>query len=267
MPIVYPYLPTNTSFTADPLNLRFEEFIGDASGLNSLTVEDLSVGALRHNHLPRLVQLEGYTYSELTAAYPTDPNQNLFSVMKNVAFGSSGSVTGATDVLTHTQTTPLTLDMRPLVGVQHISAIIVLANINIQRIVVDAQEPFAAPCEDRHLVEVEIRVEDNFSPIPRNVSIQRTARALSPRVTINYEAAALKGSPLLTSTGAYDSKTNQDVAIRCCITRDDLVAAGLLNVTKVHLRLKPRSGGFIDRVEYNKGNLTVIPIHAKLNDV
>ena len=203
MPIVYPYLPTNTDFSADPLNVRFEEFIGATSGLNKLTVEDLSVGALRHNHLPRLIHREANTYAELTAAKAGDPNQNLFSVMRSVSFGSTtGKLTPTErkkDILTHIQPTPLALGMSDKIAIgatpgapavradDNIAALIVLVNVNIQRFIVDMQDDtLNFPCEDREFVVASIVLVDSAD---EDKVIERTVRAVSPRVTINYETS------------------------------------------------------------------------------
>tara|TARA_R100000654_G_scaffold27339_3_gene51381 strand:- start:8729 stop:9583 length:855 start_codon:yes stop_codon:yes gene_type:complete len=284
MPIVYPYLPTNADFSADPLNVRFEEFIGATSGLNKLTVEDLSVGALRHNHLPRLIHRDDTTYAELTAAKADDPNQNLFSVMRSVPFGSTtGKLTPTNitqDILTHTQSTPFALGMSDEITTpdvfgfglptsrasDNIAALLVLANVNIQRFIVDTQDAILNfPCEDRDFVVASIVLVDSAGD---DKVIERTARAVSPRVTINYETAALKGSPLLESrtvTNSFDNKTNQDISIRTVISADDL--APLTDVAEVRIRLSYNLWITSVSVEYNKANLTVIPIHAKLNDV
>lgn len=278
MPIKYTYLTSNTDFDANELNLRFEPFLADKQGFNALTIEDLSMGALRHNHVPRLIQKPEYSYTELTEA--TFPNQNRFSTHRNRLFGDADSVGigSSVDICTHTQTPDaITLGMTQDFsfflgeGTDSVAAVIILANVCIQRFVMEEDATVPAPREDHDYVQASIVIEDSTGPASRQ-QIATTQRALSPRVTINYGTS---GAPLVYPTpGAspvtqsFDNKTNQDISIRTVVTNAELEALGLVDIKKVAIRLTPRGGGFLDTassVEYNKANLTVIPIHAKLN--
>tara|TARA_R110002074_G_scaffold96265_1_gene209225 strand:+ start:71 stop:883 length:813 start_codon:yes stop_codon:yes gene_type:complete len=268
MSINYVYMPTNTAFEANALNLRFETFMGTAQGLNALTPEDLMLGAFRHNHVPRLLQREDYTYEQLYASL--GPSMNRFSVMRNTLFDSGSGVSDLTTVLTHTQTYPFVLGMATniLPERENIAAIIVLANICIEQFIMkQGSQGTSYPREDKDYVLASLWVEDSTG---KNEQIPKTVRALSPRITISVTAPynGFKEA----AGGQSERRTDQDIAIRSVITLSDLAAAGLSDVQKVHLKLEPSKPGLlgglgVDKVQYSKANLTVIPIHAKLNQI
>jgi hypothetical protein len=271
MAITYTYLDPGSEFTASSLNLRFEAAIGTAGGLNQLSVEDLSVGAFRHNHLPRLLLPAGVsdvtTYEDMSGL--GSGSRNIFSTMKHTSFGVTTPITGDTSVVDITYVGlafPLGMDTT-----SHVGAVIVLANADLDRIDVETAQGKSGtwlPNEDVHYGTFWIRITDSLN---NDYDLPRTYRTLSPRVTIS-DLGTLAGGyfypGLFASATVNDKLTNQDVAIRTVITSDDLTLGELTDLKSVSLMAaSPTSPLWKSTLQVGKANITAIPLHTKINSL
>jgi hypothetical protein len=283
MAIVYTYLLPDSDFTAESLNLRFDAAIGAYSGINRLTLEDLSLGALRHNHLPRLVLQDGVadetTYADLTGL--GSGSRNIFSTMNHTAFSSTLTVTDTTygvpivDVSYNTLPSSISLELGMDTDSQ-VGAILVLANVDLTQIVVTAADQTGTDIwdanEDEHYGLFFIRITDSSSP-PKSHILDRTVRAMSPRVTISnkgYVGTTWHFPGFYKSAATMDDLTNQDVSIRTVITPSDLIVGGLSDVASIELMAKVGlgpTGDWTATLKVGKSNLTAIPLHTKLNQL
>lgn len=270
MAINYTFLDPDSPFTADALNTRFDASIGTLQGVNNLLPEDLAVGAFRHNHIPRLIHQDGKTLTELTEQVACLFGEgNRFSVMLNNAF-TEGAASSPTVPLMQLDYGATALNLAPAVNVtmdlsessENVGAIIILANISVVKLDVSA-DPHTDdfPAEDRHYAKFVIRITDSAGT---SVDLEKTRRTLSPRITISINAGTSYpvNAGLITSSTTRDSRTNQDVAIRTVVTPGDLSSAGLNDVNKIELMSEYTD--VFTTTYTGKGNLTAIPIHAKL---
>jgi hypothetical protein len=286
MAIIYTYLVPDSDFTADSLNLRFDAAVGAGRGINALTLEDLCLGALRHNHLPRLVLQDGIadetTYADITGL--GSGSRNIFSTMNHTAFSSTTTVTSTATSIVDVSYNALPSSISLGLGMDtdsQVGAILVLANVDLTQIVVTATDTTGTdiwdPNEDEHYGLFFIRITDSSSP-PKSHILQRTYRAMSPRVTISTKSYDPTVSPPVTYhyPGLYnnatgkDKLTNQDVSIRTVIMPSDLTADGLSDVAKIELMAQAGLGPTADwtsTLKVGKSNLTAIPLHTKLNQL
>jgi hypothetical protein len=286
MAITYTYLVPDSDFTADSLNLRFDAAVGTNKGINALTLEDLCLGALRHNHLPRLVLQDGIadatTYADLTGL--GSGSRNIFSTMNHTAFSSTLTVTSAVvgtpivDVSYNALPASISLELGMDTDSQ-VGAILVLANADLTQIDVTATDNTGTDVwkanEDEHYGLFYIKITDSSSP-PNSQVLHRTVRAMSPRVTISTKGASGGAGTTYHFPGFYnsatgnDKMTNQDVSIRTVIMPSDLDAGGLSDVARIELMaqvgLGP-TGDWTATLEIGKSNLTAIPLHTKLNQL
>lgn len=289
MAIIYTYLDPDSDFTADSLNLRFESAIGTTSGINQLSLEDLSLGALRHNHLPRLVLQDGVadetTYADLSGGVLVGSgSRNIFSTMNHNAFSSTTTVAGTATSIADVSYNLLPSSISIELGMDtdsQVGAILVLANADLTKIVVTATDTTGTdvwdPNEDEHFGLFYIKVTDSSSPAKSYV-LERTMRTLSPRVTISTKSYDPTVSPAITyhypgfytSATSADRLTNQDVSIRTVITPSDLTAGGLSDVAKIELMAQAGlgpTGDWTATLKVGKSNITAIPLHTKLNQL
>ena len=269
MAINYTYLDPDSPFTADSLNVRFDASIGTLQGVNNLLPEDLAVGAFRHNHIPRLIHQDGKTLAELTeqvACLFGDGNR--FSVMLNNEFTSAGTATEDGVPVMQLDYGATAFNLAPAVNVtmdlsessENVGAIIILANICVTKIArIEAGGVTGYPQEDRDYAQFVIRLTDSSGT---SVDLEKTRRTVSPRVTIDYGLVSPPCAPLITSGTSREHLTNQDVAIRTVVTPGDLSSAGLADVNKIELFSEHTAT--LNTTHISKGNLTAIPIHAKL---
>ena len=268
MAINYTFLDPDSPFTADALNTRFDASIGTLQGVNNLLPEDLAVGAFRHNHIPRLIHQDGKTLTELTEQVACLFGEgNRCSVMLNNAF-TEGAASSPTVPLMQLDYGATALNLAPAVNVtmdlsessENVGAIIILANICVTKIArIEAGGVTGYPQEDRDHAQFVIRLTDSSGT---SVDLEKTRRTVSPRVTIDYGLVAPPCAPLITSGTSREHLTNQDVAIRTVITPGDLSSAGLADVNKIELFSEYTAT--LNTTHISKGNLTAIPIHAKL---
>jgi hypothetical protein len=247
----YKYLETGTAFNASELNLRFDAVIGTNKGLNAIKLEDCSLGAFRHNMLPRLIHSSTFT---------TMPPSRDFGSEVNVGFSTT---TSTSTIIEQEFSEPLSLDMN---GGDNLSSVIVLANVCVEKfdtkleIVQDGETiDKLKPNEDVNHAEFFIEIETTGAADP--IVLDRTVRALSPRVTID------SSNNFCIGFDGVDLDTSQDVSIRTVITVDDLDSP----TSKLTLvRLRKRKPTTLDKavrtqvVTYSKRNLTTIPLHAKV---
>tara|TARA_R100001443_G_scaffold85096_1_gene91752 strand:- start:300 stop:1067 length:768 start_codon:yes stop_codon:yes gene_type:complete len=255
MAINYTYMHTNTAFSADALNLRFEPFIGTNTGLNALTLDELSLGAFRHNITPRLIHTaEASTDTLVAKADIADPQSDYFTTRRDRAF-SSTSVTVGEIMTVDFGTLPVQLGMT---DTDNVGAVLVLANLDLDRITQTVNGTSVGPGEDFNYTLVNIRVEDSNLT---TLNLAHTYRVLSPRVTVRTSG----GAPA-TFALSGDTNTNQDISIRTVITQAD-ITGHLIDVAKVHLVVTGINPGdpHVQEVFFGKGNMTAIPLHAKVN--
>ena len=249
----YVYLDTNTPFEANELNLRFDSLMGAAKGFNALSVEDLSLGSLRHNHLPVMIHDSTLSESDLLPAAPvvgTGP----FSAHRSLSFSTATKITAPSGVVI----TPVTFPNATAVEAvdaetpspQNVTGIIVLSNVEIVKF--GEQNDFKVR-EDYAFVTASLRVTDSAGT---SAQILSSRRALSARLTIGHP----QGMPMFGSGSNRDHLTNQDLSIRSVLTAEIIAARGLIDVKKIELNL---TANFTD-VYYGKANLTAIPLQAKL---
>lgn len=284
MPITYVYLDPDSDFTAESLNLRFEAAIGVDVGINSVTVEDLTLGGLRHNHLPRLILADGVSDTTTFADYSPfgSGSRSVFSTMQHRSFSTvQGIGLGAgtaypaivTDIDYAAMEIPFTVGMDTD---SHVGAVVVLANVDVQRIEAEAKNQGDRwdVNEDVHYGVFYIRIVDSNK---NHHTLDRTLRTLSPRVTISTlisDPAVVGGGDTLHFPGFYinddgsnDRLTNQDVSIRTVISPADLTAGGLSDLAHIELWARPADGSedWTATLYLGKANITAIPLHTKLN--
>ena len=256
MAINYTYMHTNTAFSADALNLRFEPFIGTNTGLNALTLDELSLGAFRHNITPRLIHTaEASTDTLVAKADIADPQSDYFTTRRDKAFSSTTAVVGTGIMTVDFGTLPVQLGMATT---DNVGAVLVLANLDVDRITQTVNGTSVGPGEDFNYTAVFIEVEDSNGSTHE---LGHTRRTLSPRVTVRTSG----GAPA-TFALSGDTNTNQDISIRTVITQAD-IEGHLIDVAKVHLSVAGISPGdpYSQEVFFGKGNMTAIPLHAKVN--
>jgi hypothetical protein len=252
MAITYTYMHTNTPFNANALNLRFEPFMGADTGLNKLTLDELSLGAFRHNLTPRLLHTaEISTESLIAKAAITDPSSDYFSTRRDYSFSATSDVAGSVMTVDY-KSYPVQLNMNTS---ENVGAILVMANLDITKIVTVSNGVEQTPHEDVGYVVAFIRLVDSGS---NELDLLHTRRALSPRLTIRTTGGTILGPSLF-----GDANTNQDVSIRTVVTQADLGA--LVDVAKVELVISVFGSGDSQVAKVGKGNLTAIPLHAKVN--
>ena len=254
MAITYTYMYTNTAFNASALNLRFEPFLGAGTGLNKITLDELSLGAFRHNLIPRLIHNAEISTEDLIAkAAISDPQTDYFSTRRDLSFSSVSTGTTGDIMTVDYDLYPVQLTMN---ASENVGAILVMANIDVDRITTFVNGVGVVPHEDVGYALAWIRIVDSGG---KDHDLPHTMRTLSPRLTIRTSNGGTPTSFALTG----DTNTNQDLSIRTMITQSDLDT--LVDVAKVQLCVAPSSAGGTTELRIGKGNLTAIPLHAKVN--
>lgn len=278
----YTYLETNTDYSSSELSLRLEDVAGINRGLNAINLSSLSPGCFRSNLIPRMIHS-----SSLTGTIGKDS----FTLEKDVAFinrdevnplGIPGlpSYSPIIRQLEYLESDQYELDMTDA-GKQNVGAVIVLANVCVERMLCEwtGKETDAskyAPNEDVVYFDFFIRVIDDDG---NKYTIDRSARSLSPRVTISekesprYTGLNTKNPASFSdnSLARGDIQTFQDVSIRCVILPSDIKAGRKIHKIAFEYRTPSRfSTGTSDGIKraelvYSKANLTAIPIHAKIS--
>ena len=256
MAIFYTYLQTNTPFSANALNLRFNAFLGENTGLNAVSLDELSLGALRHNLVPRLIHSSEISTDALVAkAEIADPQSDYFSTRRDRSFSAPTTTVGEIMEVDY-KSYPVQLNMNVS---ENVGAVFVLANIDVDRMTwVTSEGTSELPHEDFNYASAFIRVFDSSGT---DIDLAHTRRTISPRVTIKPPGYGATVNPYTPLSG--DSDTNQDISIRTVITKNDL--GDLVDVAKVCLVVSAAHPTKVQEIRYGKGNLTAIPLHAKVN--
>ena len=254
----YNYLETGTDFTADELQDRFDSLTEGPMGLNGLKEESFALGCFRHNLLPRMIHS-----AELTE---TPISGGLFTAERNVRFTETSSARIIAEV--DFGSTPFMLDMN---SDSNVGAVMVLANVSVEKFNVEWKVPGAivplplafsvdAPNEDVCYGDFYIQIVTSSG---EEITIRRSRRSLSPRVTIAVDAPNATGFNTAHSTTNRDVFTNQDVAIRTVIKQSDLPEGDKLQSVRFVCE-RPAEHDDVKRcvANYSKANLTALPLHA-----
>ena len=286
----YKHLVDGSDFTADSLNDRFGEVFSQTdpsfpmpvrSGLvNLLDKEDLSAGALRHTQLPSMIGPSGTASADMT-----------FTQNNPVRFGDTYSVPVHWDLrmdfgpIEHGGDTLFQMEIPSVdlldFATHNVSAIIVLANICVEKFVIDPpmQSGSAGTNEDTYAAEFVVSVRQEGSE--DFFQIKRSWRFVSPRITINTKTSdsdeyrgQYTGLQSDVTYTHYDDDTSQDVPIRIVLRKSDIELSPrttAINAVRLEARCRVDSADswstLVSAPAYftvSKGNLTAIPVHAKV---
>ena len=274
----YTYLPDGTLFTPDALNDRLAVVEGQ---LNSLTSSNLAHGALRHDHLPtvinsatkdRIVRLES-------------PARDFDSLLSFPRVPETGD--------------------NPLPGVYHtygdtvnfdaegITAVVVMFNLNIHSFVYPNQDGTFNVMDTTQKTRNHLAWEDYMGAFfhvrlrtgSETNNLLRTRRGISPGFAmadvtlpayLSAHASAVNPQRALKAPGMNmtgDFRSHKDFALRTVILKEDL-PGGVLSHLEIVGRVKSLATNrstynvppeFKDiRILYSKWNLTVIPIYSEI---
>jgi hypothetical protein len=261
MPIDYKHLKGGDEFDSESLNSRFTEIVGVNKGVNSISIGDLSPGAIRGSQLPSLIAGSG------TVAEDAKFTKNVY-----IPFVDPHYITGieweplAGYAITYGANNRYSLG-NDTENPSHVHALIILANVDVHRFIPFGDEPEVDATLERNLkedyyvfhVRIEVELEDG-TVIP----IYRSTRSVSPRVTINKEVSALEyqdGRRMQNPN--VDRYTNQDIPLRTVLLASDVYdSTSEIRLIRLTGYIESPSSG--TKVFYDKGNLTAIPIHAKV---
>ena len=253
----YNYLETGTDFTADELQERFDSLTEGPMGLNGLKEESFALGCFRHNLLPRMIHS-----AELTE---TPISGGLFTVERNVRFTETSRSTATLRIIAEVDfgSTPFMLDMN---SDSNVGAVMVLANVSVEKFEVlwnplfDGGNAKDTPNEDVCYGKFYIEI---VTLAGEEITIRRSRRSLSPRVTIAVDNTHYTGFNTSHATTNRDVFTNQDVAIRTVIKQSDLPEGDKIQSVRF-IYEEGTTHGFMTTcgLIYSKANLTALPLHA-----
>jgi hypothetical protein len=287
----YKHLEDGAEFTADTVNDRFETAFARvdpdfpmparAGIVNLLDKEDLASGSLRNTQLPGLIGPAGTPMTDMRF---TQNNPIRFGLAVNISYATRLDF----NPIQHGGETLYQMDI-PSVDLldfdtSRVSAIIVLANICVERFVIAPDQGYSAGInEDTYAAEFILSVRQEGSA--DYFQIDRSWRFVSPRITINTRAAFTSSSDesmgiyagLQSDTGAsahFDDDTSQDVPIRIVLRKADIEKSPRTTaIDSIRLEARCRVDGADSTsslatapayFQVSKGNLTAIPIHAKV---
>ena len=262
MSIKYVYLEPGSPFSAEALNSRFA---AAETGINTLTLEDLSVGALHSDHMPSPVGP-----NDVVPSAQTFSAESSYSTADGVRYdeepgAGDGTWYDATQTLSDIHGgAPI---LRPggtsdglVLGAdqpQRISAVILLANICISKISVSsvgsAFTGMNGVYEDRDGLAFAFKVTDSAG---ESAILFGSQRATSPGATIKYANA----QPF-----PNDRNCDRDVPLRYVVTKTILNANNLIDIHTIEIAFqRPYSGYMIAGLTFflSKWNMTAIPIQA-----
>ena len=286
MPIDYTSLLDGTSFTAEELNSRFTGAQGE---LNALTGESVALGGFRTEHVESPIGIakearDAVSGSESFVGYNS----------RDYATDGVGSY-NVGDAIT-TSGTPTNPEVNFDIGIdlfdedQRINALVVMYNQFVLRFVTTstsdgAWSPFANPADYGLYASFTPRI--TFSDGDTKMMDWAT-RAISPGFTQIPTTISVRPPG---SAYELDETSMKDVAIRAVLTKDDIallkpgtVRAGQAIITKIDIGVYVYAFGITasrtdsvrgDRYEavadnvtvrLHKGNLTVIPIQAEVEE-
>lgn len=289
MPIDYKSLLDGTAFTAEELNSRFT---GAQEDINALTGESVSMGGLRTEHVESPVGLsrEGI----VAGGFPGYKESFVGFNSRDYATDGTGSY-AAGDAIT-TSGTPTNPELAFDIGIdlfdedQRINALVVMYNQFVLKFVTtstdDGAWPAFAPPAD-YALYASFTPRITFSDGDTKMMDWAT-RAISPgftqiptEISTRYQGCAYE----------QDETSMKDVAIRAVLTKDDIalmkpgtVRAGQAVITKIDIVVNVYAFGLTSvhdiahpdekyetladnvTVRLHKGNLTVIPIQAEVEE-
>ena len=287
----YKHLEDGADFTAATINDRFETVFARtdpsfpmpvrAGLVNLLDKEDLATGALRHTQLPSMIGPSGTASADM-----------IFTQNTPVRFADAFTIPVHWDFLMNFapiehggdrlfQMEIPSVDLLDF-ATHNVSAIIVLANICVEKFVIDPNQDLgsAGVNEDTYAAEFIVSVRQEGSA--DFFQIKRSWRFVSPRITINTKTSTSSASTgkyagLRSNTGGtehYDDDTSQDVPIRIVLRKSDIeLSPRTTAINAVRLEARCRVDGADSTsllattpayFTVGKGNLTAIPVHAKV---
>jgi len=269
----YKYLKTGTVFNANELQDRFAPLTGPDAGLNTLDTESFALGCFRHNLVPRMIHSSEVTADTLPSI--TAERNGDFSSTTSTNPSGAGGETLICEVDFGDSAFEIGMDE----GQQNVGAVIVLANVVVEEFDVlwnpladalgdatgsassaaDRDRALVCPNEDVCWGDFYIEIETTSG----TTILERTRRALSPRVTIAIDTPNYTGFNTSHEETNRDNRTHQDVAIRAAIKASDIPEGDKLR--RVRFRVSPGAShddmSWVHLV-YSKANLTALPLHA-----
>lgn len=286
----YKYLEDGTPVTASELNSRFASLLGGTQGVNEITPDMLSLGALRHNHIPSLVGKKGQTKDDLEGGFTTASTTPFFTTSAAVPLTPRYNITARTTtagtfawgdaIYRHVFNDPIT---KTSAGEVDAHAIVLLANVHVNRFAQrDGQlaATFKDSLRERALgVAFQLVVEYDFTDasgavFPRSQPLPNSTRGTSPGLTIdrNSGTETVSGYPMATTTATdtgTDRLTFKDVPLRAVFRLADVPLSDneSFAVTGVRIDAVQFGRGSVATVaRVDKINLTAIPLHAKVTN-
>jgi hypothetical protein len=287
MPIDYKSLLDGTAFTAEELNSRFS---GAQEELNALTGESVSMGGLRTEHVESPV---GIAKEIMDAASQT---QNFVGYNSRdygtdgVGSYNAGDQISATGTPTNPEIT-FGQDLDLFDEDQRISALVIMYNQFVLKFVPDDGAMTRGTADYGLFAHFTPRITFSDGSSEWQVEVPWATRAISPG--LSQRPLALSSGGVVAPAGSAwdpDEDSMKDVAIRAVITKDDIaslvpgtVRAGQAIIKKIDIAVYVYSfgvssqlvGSATDReeglaagmsVRLHKGNLTVIPIQAEVEE-
>jgi hypothetical protein len=216
MTIKYPYLEDGTPLKAAELNTRFGQVF---EGLNLLHPESVGLGAFRHNHLPCLVGPADYSEDELSVAdgFTSRTELSFNPAEVDCVVITSEKATTLNWAGADTIISCMTGSDFPSfqVGHQHadeVGAVVLLGNFHIEHwLLADPAKTtsYRDLNEDTLAVQAAFKLHYTTSAgASATLILERSQRALSPRLSVSKEALASPQVAL--SGGIYEASTNAE---------------------------------------------------------
>ena len=284
----YKYLEDGTPVTAEELNSRFTELLGDTQGVNEVTPDMLALGALRHNQIPSLIGKKGETKEDLEGGFTKITDDAFFTTSSAVSVTPRYNITAHTptagvfvwgdSIYRHVFNDPIT---KTSAGEVDAHAILILANVHVNRFE-QRDGQLAATFKDglreralgvafQLVVECELTYASG-TVVPLYHPLQNSTRGTSPGLTIDRNSGTddISGYPMATTTASDngpDRLTFKDVPLRAVFRLADVPLSDNESfvVTGVRIDAVQFGRGSIATVaRVDKINLTAIPLHAKV---
>ena len=284
----YKYLEDGTPVTADELNSRFASLLGSTQGVNEITPDMLSLGALRHNQIPSLIGKRGETKEDLEGGF-TDGTDDAFWTSTSIVpltgrytidNGTTvpGAITFGDPIYRHTFNQPIAYTSA---SNRDADVLLLLANVHVNRFDQKADTTaavFKASLRERRLsvafrftVYLDV-IEADGTRVPSYYPMMSSVRGVSPGLTIDRNSGtdSTSGYPMATTTATYtgpDRLTFKDVPLRSVFRLADAQPDDrTIEVTSVTLEaVQFGSGCGATVVRVDKANLTAIPLHTKVD--
>ena len=276
MAIKYTYLKDGAKFTAEELNTRVADA---AEGLNTIEVDDIALGALRHEALPSIIGRPDETNPDTQLL-----SQDVHRGFKNTHHSPHGLFYVVNAELNYTG--PSFGGRLKVNAADNINAVVLLFNMQIRRFTQRNPAPGSPTStytlmyphkynfEDLVSITFQFVVElvNPTTSETRTWHVDKSARTVSPGLTQLEIRDTSDGGlyyPMLGMSYRYDYLSNKNVAMRTIITAAEIEAftGGGLEIDKIRVQGQPRfCASDFTRVgiEYSKVNLTALPLHARV---